>query len=152
MNKRIHLDIENASPIKVPEALREAFLNILSKLPEVHGPLPQGTIELLLCNDEQIQAFNRTYRGKDKPTDVLSFNLAQDFPKSPEGAEPKIGQLVISTETAQRQADELGQTLKEELRFLFTHGLLHLLGYDHEEAEEEKLMLEKVYALLGRTS
>jgi len=98
-------------------------------------------VELWLTGDNEIQALNRQYRDKDKPTDVLSFPVRKSG---------SLGQLVISVETTERQAEELGQSFEEELKFLFTHGLLHLLGYDHETPEEEAMMLEKAYAILGR--
>jgi probable rRNA maturation factor len=134
------LTLVNSTQTKVPKTL---FTELLKRLPKVLPPLTQTELELLLTTDEEIHALNKAYRGKDRPTDVLSFTL--DEPKT-------LGQLVISIPRAQQQAEDLGQTLNEELRFLFTHGLLHLLGYDHEDPEEEKRMLEKTYALLGRTA
>jgi probable rRNA maturation factor len=118
------------------------FKILLKRLPKVEGPLAYEDVELLLTNDATIRELNKQYRGKDKATDVLSFSL--DDPVH-------LGQLVISVERAQEQAQELGQSLEEELQFLFAHGLLHLLGYDHEEPEEEKVMLAKTYRLLERS-
>lgn len=132
------LTIVNSTSTKVPKTL---FTTILKRLPEVLPPIAQSELELLLTTDEEIHALNKTYRGKDRPTDVLSFGLEDDT---------NLGQLVISIPRAKEQAVQIGQSLNEELRFLFAHGLLHLLGFDHEDPADEKVMLEKAYKLLGR--
>jgi probable rRNA maturation factor len=127
------------------------FDDLLDRLDLVHSPLQHESVELWITDDSSIQNLNRDYRGKDKPTDVLSFSFLEG---NPDPSDPtnksSLGQIIISLETAQCQAAELGQSLNEELRFLFTHGLLHLLGYDHETPAEEKIMLEKAYKILGR--
>ena len=134
----IKLLFVNETKTTVDSALLQA---LLKRLPKVEGVLAYEDVELLLTDDATIQQLNKQYRGKDKPTDVLSFSL--DDPVH-------LGQLVISVDRAKEQAKELGQSLEEELKFLFAHGLFHLLGYDHEEPEEEKIMLQKVYDLLDR--
>ncbi len=83
-----------------------------------------GEVALLLTGDRAVRALNRRYRGKDKPTDVLSF-------PGP-GGEAGLGDIVISVETAARNAREHGRTLPQELDILALHGFLHVLGYDHE--------------------
>ena len=91
---------------------------------------------LRLCNDAEIHALNRDYRKKDKPTDVLAFALREG-----EGGDlhPQIlGDIVISVPTAKRQAKQRGAAgLYAELLFLASHGLCHLLGYDHRDDAEE---------------
>jgi probable rRNA maturation factor len=82
-------------------------------------------IELIIVDDKKIQELNLEHRGQDKPTDVLSFPLSNDFSDF-------IGSVVISYETANRAAQELGHGLQDEMSLLFIHGLLHLLGFDHE--------------------
>jgi probable rRNA maturation factor len=88
-------------------------------------------LSVVFCDDTFIHTLNRDYRGKDKPTDVLSF---------PQGPETDVlGDIVISVPTAARQAEERGHPVGQEVEWLFLHGLLHLLGYDDatdEEAEE----------------
>jgi len=96
--------------------------------------LVPAELSVVLCDDPFIQALNREHRGKDAPTDVLSFAMQ-------EGAggledDPVLGDLVISVETAQRQACAAGHTLLQEQRVLLVHGLLHLLGYDHETSAD----------------
>ena len=87
-------------------------------------------LSILITDDREIHALNAEYRGKDKPTDVLSFALGENGGVC--GAEI-LGDLVISLPTARRQAREYGVTVKEELLRLLIHGTLHLLGYDHEK-------------------
>ena len=92
----------------------------------------RGQVTVLLTSDSALRSLNRRFRGKNKPTDVLSFpasELVQDQKKSQERI---AGDLAISVPTARRQAAEQGHTLSVELRVLILHGLLHLAGYDHE--------------------
>ncbi len=86
----------------------------------------QGEVEVLLAGDVTLKRLNRQYRAKNKSTDVLSF------PGAPEVASAHAGDLAISLETAARQAEEHGHTLRDEVRVLLLHGLLHLHGMDHE--------------------
>jgi len=83
-----------------------------------------GELALVLCGDRRIRTLNARYRGKDAPTDVLSF----PGPGAPIG----LGDVVISVEAAERNARALGRTLPQELDVLAIHGFLHCLGYDHE--------------------
>jgi probable rRNA maturation factor len=85
-----------------------------------------GEVDILLTTDSELRRLNRTFRGKNKPTDVLSF------PSPPEIAPHHAGDLAISLETAARQAAAYGHTLADEVRILILHGLLHLSGMDHE--------------------
>jgi probable rRNA maturation factor len=84
----------------------------------------RGEVSLVLTGDRSLRALNARYRGKDKPTDVLSF--------PGDGGEAGLGDIVISVETAERNARALGRTLPRELDVLALHGFLHVLGYDHE--------------------
>lgn len=101
--------------------------------------LPLGAeVSLVLTDNAGIHALNREYRGVDRPTDVLSFPQFAAEEKIPEGA--ALGDIVISLPKAAEQADEYGHSRRREFCFLFVHGLLHLLGYDHElsAADEER--------------
>ena len=116
-----------------------------------HAQLDDCELSLVLSDDAFIQRLNRQHRGKDAPTDVLSFPMREG-----EGADeedPVLGDLVISVDTAARQAAELGHSLEAELRVLLVHGFLHLLGYDHEhdedEAEEMRGAEGRLLAVLG---
>jgi len=95
-------------------------------LEEIVALLSSQEVELTLCDNATIATLNATHRDKDKPTDVLSFPLVSDFDFMP------LGSLVISVEMAQEVANELGHSVEDEIALLFIHGLLHLLGYDHE--------------------
>jgi probable rRNA maturation factor len=105
----------------------------------IAAELTDRDIELLLTDNTAIATINREQRGIDRPTDVLSFPL-EKVPFTP------LGEIVISVEYARQKASEHGNTLDDEIALLFIHGLLHLLGYDHEtdegqmRAEEERLI------------
>ncbi len=113
----------------------------------------QVEISLTITNDLEIQRLNAAYRGKDKPTDVLSFAFLDDeedcFLPGQEMNLP-LGDIIISAETAQRQACEYGHSIKREMIFLFVHGLLHLCGYDHIEEEDRVQMRQMEDAIMGR--
>ena len=111
-------------------------------LNDIYKELTERDIEVILTTDEEIQKLNREHREKDAPTDVLSFPLEAQFPNMP------LGSIVISIETAQKGADEFNHSIEDEIKLLFIHGLLHLLGYDHEidngeMREKEKEIIEK---------
>lgn len=135
MNFHIYIRKENRElPIRIEE------------LHTVAQKVFQGTgreekdISLVVCDDPFIHRLNKHYRKKDYPTDVLSFSLSEGgFLPNPN---TNLGDIVISIDTAQRQADRLGETLAEEFVVLFIHGLLHLMEYLHEDSEEEKKMHE----------
>jgi probable rRNA maturation factor len=91
----------------------------------------RGEVEILLADDRTLRRLNREFRGKDKATDVLSF------PAPPELEGELAGDLAISLDTALKQAQEQGHTLRDEVRVLLLHGLLHLYGMDHEVDEGE---------------
>lgn len=112
-------------------------------------------IGLRLTDDAEIQSLNAQYRHQDRPTDVLSFAaLEADFPAIPEmmGAPLYLGDIVISINTAQRQAQQQGHTLTTELAWLAAHGLLHLLGWDHPDEEQLMQMIQKQVILLKAIS
>ena len=97
----------------------------------------RSALSLTLVNDEAIRSLNRDYRGNDRATDVLSFALDGDG-QAP--AERLLGDVVISVDTARRQAAEYDASLQRELYRLLIHGILHLLGHDHEAANERRIM------------
>jgi probable rRNA maturation factor len=119
----------------------------IEALEKIAGTLCDKDVELIITDDATIQTLNHTHRGKDTATDVLSFPL--------EGISDEIvllgmplGSIVIAESFVRRKALELGHTPQEELSLLFIHGMLHLLGYDHENDEGE--MREKEKALIGQ--
>ena len=97
-------------------------------------------LSILLTDDTFITSLNATHRGKDGPTDVLSF-AQEEGESSPGEQEPALlGDVVISLDTAERQARARRHSLLEEVTFLLAHGILHLIGYDHQTDEEEAAM------------
>lgn len=101
--------------------------------------LQENSVELVIVDDLEIMELNKVHRGKDAPTDVLSFPVEFAFANF-------IGSIVISYETAQKAADEFGHSLQDEAKILFVHGLLHLLGFDHEVDNGEMRQKEQEIA------
>ncbi len=101
-------------------------------------------LSLLITGDETMHELNRTYREIDKTTDVLAFAFQEDeeFQFSPDGLK-QLGEVVVSLPQAEKQAKELGHSLEQEVAVLTIHGVLHLLGYDHESQEEQSEMSAK---------
>lgn len=126
------IDIDNQSDLEIEFAL----------LVEITKTLTQNDLEVIFTDNPSIQKLNKQYRNIDEPTDVLSFPLECDFPNT------LLGSIVISTDYAKKKAEELKHSVQEEITLLYIHGLLHLLGYDHEvdkgehRAKEEALILE----------
>ena len=106
----------------------------------------QHELSILLCQDEYIKELNKNYRGADKATNVLSFPMQEEIPDKETGNSKDypilLGDVVISTDTAQREADEAGISLNERISQLLIHGVLHLIGYDHEKSEKDKKDME----------
>lgn len=99
-------------------------------------------VTLILTSDEAIAHINKTYRKKKGPTDVISFAY-REAPMPHVTTKEHLGDIFISLDTAQRQAIEYGVTLKEELKRLLVHGVLHLLGYDHEQSIYKKRKMQE---------
>jgi probable rRNA maturation factor len=112
-------------------ALKRAMRELLSAVG--HG---DDEISLTLVDDAAIRTINREQRGKDTPTDVLSFPLEPE----PFAQERLLGDIVISIDTARRQATDYDAPLQREIERLMIHGLLHVLGHDHMEPDERALM------------
>jgi probable rRNA maturation factor len=98
----------------------------------------RGEVSLLVCDDRFISELNRTYRNKPEPTDVLSFSMREG--ENSDIEDSTLGDIIISVDTAARQAREAGISQEEEFIQLYTHGLLHLLGFTHDGTENGKLM------------
>jgi probable rRNA maturation factor len=113
----------------------------------VHQTLRTARIEdacevsVLLTNDQKMRELNREYRGKDKPTDVLSFAFEEgEVLVLPPGAPRLLGDVILSLPTIRKQASDHGQTYAKECAWALCHGTLHLLGYDHQTDREEETM------------
>ena len=115
-----------------------------------HLQISGTELSILLTDDEMIHRLNFEHRGKDKPTDVLSFPLMDpDDEQLGTLEDSALGDVVISLDTAQRQASNRGADLESEVARLLAHGLLHLLGYDHQTDTEEAEMKAMEDKLLG---
>jgi probable rRNA maturation factor len=101
----------------------------------------QYEMSISLVSDEEMRELNLKYREQDKPTDVLSFPAAEVA--TPNDIFP-MGDIVISTQTAERQATENGNSLERELTFLTAHGVLHLLGLDHEVSQQDEVIMNEI--------
>lgn len=120
-----------------------------------HNFPTNAEVSLTLCDDATIHDLNKTWRSVDAPTDVLSFPLLGDMTlQVPSGEELLVGDIVISVERAQLQAEEYGHSLEREMLYLYVHGLLHLLGYDHlveDEMLEMRTLEEALLSAVGAT-
>lgn len=130
------------------------MITVLNKTAEVYGLSPGEEVSVVLCDDDYIRQLNLAYRGKDSPTDVLSFalNEGEENPITNGPQENLLGDIIISLDRAVSQAEEYGHSLEREIAFLTLHGMLHLLGYDHEEEEDRREMRaeeEHILRLLG---
>jgi probable rRNA maturation factor len=107
-------------------------------------------VSLVFVDDDYIQSLNSEYRGINSPTDVLSFAMMEGEAIPGQEEELILGDVVVSLETAQRQAGEYGHSFRRETAFLTVHGVLHLLGYDHQEEEDREEMRRKEEENLAR--
>ena len=133
----MHLEIRNESARK-RFYRRDVLARIAERIWAGERLRGQAEVSLLLCDNARIRELNRTYREKDTPTDVLSFAQESDE------ALPirLLGDIVISLETVERNCAE-PDAVRREVRLLFCHGMLHLLGYTHDTAPERKRMAAK---------
>ncbi len=113
--------------------------NFVEKIVKEHGK-EDYIISIYLTDDETIKEYNKTYRGKNKPTDVLSF-CYEENEGFPFNEEKELGDIIISIDTMKKQAEEFKTTEEEEFARLVIHGVLHLLGFDHEISEEEEIKM-----------
>lgn len=135
----------NQEKVSIPEALEADLTKAMNVVAELEALSPQTEVDITFVDDAAIHELNRTYRGIDRPTDVLSFAL-DEGEEEPEVDDDEIehllGDVIISAPTAVRQGEEYGHGLEREMTYLAVHGMLHLLGYDHME-EKDKLIMRK---------
>ncbi|MFD2672375.1 rRNA maturation RNase YbeY [Marinicrinis sediminis] len=141
--------------LEIPETLIPKLEELLRITAEVEG-LEAGEVALTFVDDERIHELNNEYRGIDRPTDVLSFAMMEQLDGEleiifeEEAPSDMLGDIIISVPRAQAQSEEYGHSFERELGFLFVHGVLHLLGYDHESEEEEKAMFARQEQILEK--
>ena len=146
---KLSLDISVPSPLwrRLPRA-RPIARETIAAAAESRGLSEGGDVSLCLADDAALRALNLSWRGIDKPTNVLSFPAAPGRP----GEAPTLGDIALAYETLAREAEDLGVPLADHYRHLLVHGFLHLIGYDHEtdaEAERMEALETKILARLG---
>lgn len=113
--------------------------------------IPIAELGVLITDDEAVRELNRQYAGEDEPTDVLSFSLREGEEFAAPDAVARLGEVIVSCPTAERQARAAGRPVGDEVAQLVVHGVLHLLGYDHAEPDEERWMRSREDELLRLT-
>ncbi len=143
----MNYQITNLTEEKIDE---NDLVKVIEKVSELLG-IENSIVSIVLVDNEYIHKINKEYRNVDRETDVISFAFMDDE-TNPESGTTDLGEIYISLEKAHSQSKEYGHSFKRELCFLLTHGLLHLLGYDHMTEEDEKEMFglqEEVLNSLG---
>lgn len=149
----LQLDVNDETGT-IDEAVEKLVSDLLAHAAQEEGFSGETEVSVTFMSDEEIKQINAEYRGIDKPTDVISFALEevttgevaiiveQDMPTI-------LGDILISVDTAKRQAVEYEHSINREIGFLALHGFLHLLGYDHMTAEDEAKMFGRQKEILG---
>ncbi len=137
---------------EIAEGQIKAIEDLLNVAAEIEKVQDGSELSITFVDNDRIQEINREYRKKDQPTDVISFAMEEVGEGEIEiiGADmPRVlGDIIISVPKAKAQAEEYGHSFERELGFLALHGFLHLLGYDHEISEDEKIMFSKQKEIL----
>ena len=146
----MELDFVNQGPASY-DAYEKIYRDLYEKIFSHLGLEGNYFTDVTIVNNEQIHEINRDYRNVDRPTDVISFAFLDDKneiqPK--DGSPISLGEIIVSFEKAEEQAKEYGHSLRREMSFLFVHGMLHLLGYDHMKKEDETVMFKLQDEILG---
>lgn len=148
----MRLDFENRLDERF-ENFERSFAYYMRKTIKLLNRDPNFILETLVVDEETIQEINRDYRGKDAVTDVISFALEDEVEGEVtiHGNQKRLlGTIIICGPRAIQQAQEYHHTFEREMKFLFVHGLLHLLGYDHMTKEDEKIMFELQDKIIGK--
>lgn len=150
MPPMIELDFNNQGP-KSFDTCEKLFSDLADKVFHHLKLKDDYYVEVNIVDNAFIHQINREYRHIDRPTDVISFAFQDDESEAKLVGQKQIslGTILISHEKAEEQAKEYGHSLLRELSFLFVHGMLHLLGYDHIEKEDEKVMFKLQDEILG---
>lgn len=157
----VTIEAESLDPSARAQLDVDALLNLCAGVLEAEDVEDASGLTIVFAGDELLRSLNRAHRDLDVPTDVLSFpawesgiedgdDLAPpEVPRDADDPGPYLGDIAISVETAARQAAEAGLAIEQELAHLVLHGLLHLLGYDHEAPEDDARMRAREEAVLG---
>lgn len=126
---------------------RDDLQRLAERILEGEGFAHDAEVSVLLCDDAHMRELNRDYRGEDKPTDVLSFEMES----APLPGPRVLGDIVISLETVEARYPEDPAAQRDEVRLLFCHGLLHLTGHDHQNENQKQRMVAAQAKYLGRS-
>ena len=142
--------------VKIPSGLRILIRRSCNAVLEFEGFEQPAEISVTFVDNAEIQTLNAQYRGKDMPTDVLSFPLGEDgkYDVDQDTGACLLGDIVISMDHVRAQAEEYGHSVRREAGYLLTHGLFHLMGYDHMTDADKPVMRgmeEKSLASIGLT-
>ncbi|MCM3761501.1 rRNA maturation RNase YbeY [Alkalihalobacillus oceani] len=150
MKLTVDINDETATITEVQQNLVKELLAKTAELEKVEG---ETEVSVTFVSLDRIQEINRDYRGKDQPTDVISFALneqdEEELDVVAEGLPNVLGDIIISVSHIRSQAEEYGHSFERELGFLTVHGMLHLLGYDHLNEDEEKEMFSRQEDILS---
>ena len=145
--KKMTLLIDNRTDFEITEEFEKLFNDVVKESLRYEEFDPECEVSLSIVSNDEIQEINKQFREIDAPTDVLSFPLLTfeegEQADVNENNEIMLGDIIISIDKAKAQAEEYGHGLKRELAFLTAHSMLHLMGYDHMEEEEQKAMFKK---------
>lgn len=136
--------------VMVDEDLAEFLAGVAEAVLKSEGYGEEAEVSVVFVDDLYIQSLNSAYRGIDSPTDVLSFAMLEGEAIPGQEEELILGDVVVSLQAAQRQSVEYGHSFRREVAYLTVHGVLHLLGYDHQEVEGREEMRLKEEDTLAR--
>jgi probable rRNA maturation factor len=131
-------------------SLETLYLSLFKKTMKLLQPGNKATIDVMIVSSKTMRYYNRTYRQKDYPTDVLSFPFYEGVFPTKWPQEIPLGQIIINYQKASSQAKAYGHSPTREFSFLFVHGLLHILGYHHDTIEAEQTMIALQNTILGK--
>ena len=138
----MEIEFEYIDEDHLSEDYKEQFLQIIFTTAQLLNIEDDLELSCIIVDDNKIHEINRDYRQIDKSTDVISFAMEDSDQYYVAGMPRSLGDIFISIDHAKTQAKDYGHSLKREMCFLFTHGLLHLLGYDHMNEDDEKEMFD----------
>jgi len=136
--------------ITIDQNLEELLTQVVAQALDEHDITENTEVSIVFVDDEYIASLNQQYRCITGPTDVLSFAMLEGPDMPGDEDEPMLGDVVISLETAHRQSGEYGHSFMREVAYLTVHGVLHLLGYDHQTPPDKQKMREQEEGILTR--
>ena len=146
------INFSNEQDIKIAENTEELIVSACSAVLSIENFSDDAEINVTLVDSEEIRRLNNDFRGIDKSTDVLSFPLGEDgiYDENPENGCLMLGDVIISVEQALAQADEFGHGVEREIAYLTVHSVLHLIGYDHIDEDDDREMRSKQRAIMKK--